>query len=250
MKFGIIGYGNLGRAFASALTCTGDVSVDAIFVCDISPDALADAKKQGYEAFNVSEINKLINAVDVIILVIKGYVFDELVKSIDIENLKNKQVISLMAGETLAKLKSLLGDINITRAMPSLAIATNDGVLAYTKASDNVVKIFNKFGVAFETSEENLRKVMAFAACGLGFAAYLVNAFKIAGESMDFTPEIATQITSKTFKNVIDTGNFDEIVKAVATQGGATEQGILYMNEKDVTGIVAEAMNRAYEKMS
>ncbi|MDR2589654.1 MAG: NAD(P)-binding domain-containing protein [Oscillospiraceae bacterium] len=250
MKFGIIGYGNLGKAFASALVCTGDIKVEEIFVCDISPDALSDAKKQGYETFNVSEINKLINAVDVIILVIKGHVFDEFVKSINIKNLINKQVISLMAGETLEKLQSLLGDTNIARAMPSLAIATNDGVLAYTNVSDNIAKILNKFGVAFETDEEDLRKVMAFAACGLGFAAYLVDAYKTAGENMGFTPEIATQITSKTFKNVIDTGNFGEIVKSVATQGGATEQGILYMNEKDVNSVVAEAMNRAYEKMS
>ena len=156
----------------------------------------------------------------------------------------------MMAGETFEKIYSLIGKVNLARAMPSLAIATNEGVIAYTKIPDEVAEIFNKFGFAFETEPEIIEKVMAFAACGLGYAAYLIDAFAAAGEAMGFSFDTASHIAALSFKNAGDIGNFRETVKAVATPGGATEQGVIYMDSCDVYGIVAGAIQKAYKRMT
>jgi len=140
--------------------------------------------------------------------------------------------------------------VRLARAMPSLAIATNEGVIAYTKIPEEIAIIFNKFGFAFETEPEVIEKVMAFAACGLGYAAYLIDAFAAAGEAMGFSPDTASHIAALSFKNAGDIGNFRETVKAVATPGGATEQGVNYMDECKVYGIVAGAIQKAYERMT
>jgi len=250
MKFGIIGYGNLGKAFASALICTGDVLPGDIYVCDISANALAEAQKESYHTYPVESINELISNSDVIIIVVKGYIFDELSKTIDKNQLSGKLLISLMAGEGFEKLYSILGEVNLARAMPSLAIATNEGVIAYTKVPHDVANIINKFGLAIETQPDGIDKLMAFASCGLGFAAHLMDAFAAAGEAMGFSPEIASQITALTFKNAGDLGNFRKTASSVATPGGATEQGILHMEENDVHDIVATAMQKAYERVT
>jgi len=250
MKFGLIGFGNLGKAFSSALLCSGSVIADDIFVCDSSPEALAIADLESYHAFAASDINNLIKSVDVVCITVKGYIFEELSKSIDRKALEGKLVISMMAGETFEKIYSLIGDVNLARAMPSLAIATNEGVIAYTKIPDEIANIFNKFGFAFETEPEVIEKVMAFAACGLGYAAYLIDAFAAAGEAMGFSLDTASHIAALSFKNAGDIGNFRETVKAVATPGGATEQGVNYMDELGVYGIVAGAIQKAYERMT
>jgi pyrroline-5-carboxylate reductase len=250
MKFGIIGYGNLGKAFASALLCTGDVVASDVYVCDNSTQALAAAKQEFYNAYSISEINDMIKATDIVCITVKGYVFDELSASIDKKGLDGKLVISMMAGETFDKIYSILGNVNLARAMPSLAIATNEGVIAYTKVPDDVADIFGKFGFAFETEAEVIEKVMAFAACGLGYAAYLIDAFAAAGEAMGFSLETSSHIAALSFKNAGDIGNFRETVKAVATPGGATEQGINYMDKCGVYNIVAVAIQKAYERMT
>jgi len=250
MKFGIIGYGNLGKAFASALLCTGKVSAQDISVYDNSDTALSAARNESFDTYNVDEINALIKSADIICIIVKGYVFEELAEKIDKTALKDKLVISMMAGESFDKIYSLIGHVNLARAMPSIAIATNEGVMAYTKVPENVSAIFDQFGFAFETEPENIERVMAFAACGLAYAAYLIDAFAAAGESMGFSPEVTSQIAALTFKNASGTGNFKETIKSVATPGGATEQGINHMNKSGVYNIVTEAVKKAYERMT
>ena len=250
MKFGIIGFGNLGKAFSSALLYTGMVPANDIFVCDSSPEALVAAELKSYHVFPVSDINLMIKNVDVVCIIVKGYVFEDLAGSIDKKTIEGKLVISMMAGETFEKIHSLLGNVNLARAMPSLAIATNEGVIAYTKIPKDLAGIFDKFGFAFETEPEIIEKVMAFAACGLGYAAYLIDAFAAAGEAMGFSLETASHIAALSFKNAGDIGNFRETVKAVATPGGATEQGINYMDKCEVYDIVAGAIQKAYERMT
>ena len=250
MKFGIIGFGNLGKAFASALICSGNVVADDIHTFDNSPDALATAEKESYHTHPAPDINGLIKNADIICITVKGYVFEELSKSIDRDALEGKLVISMMAGETFEKIYSLIGEVRLARAMPSLAIATNEGVIAYTKIPTEVADIFNKFGFAFETEPEIIEKVMAFAACGLGYAAYLIDAFAAAGEAMGFSLDTASHIAALSFKNAGDIGNFRETVKAVATPGGATEQGVMYMDKLGVYDIVAGAIQKAYERMT
>ena len=250
MKFGIIGYGNLGKAFASALLCTGNVPANDIFVYDNSEAALTVAKNESFNIYSTGEINVLIEKTDIICIIVKGYVFEELAKNIDKNAFKNKLVISMMAGESFEKIYSLIGNVNLARAMPSLAIATNSGVIAYTKIPKEVSAIFDRFGYAFETEPENIEKVMAFAACGLGYAAYLIDAFAAAGEEIGFSHEIASHIATLTFKNACETGNFRETIKSVATPGGATEQGINHMDKHNTYTTVAGAVQKAYERMT
>ena len=250
MKFGIIGFGNLGKALASALICCKGATPDEIYICDNSPEAMALAESKSYHAYSVSHINDFIGAVDIVCITVKGYVFEDLAKEINKDVFGDKLVISMMAGETFENIYSLIGDVKLARAMPSLAIATNEGVIAYTKVPKEVADIFNEFGFAFETEPEIIEKVMAFAACGLGYAAYLIDAFAAAGEAMGFSLDTASHIAALSFKNAGDIGNFRETVKAVATPGGATEQGVQYMDKCDVYGIVASAIQKAYERMT
>ena len=250
MKFGFIGFGNLGRALADGLIMSGSAGTGDFFVCDTSPDARAAAECEPYNAFTSEDVNDVLIKSDVIILVVKGYVFKEISKSIDRSNLKGKSVVSFMAGETFEKICSLIGEVDLVRAMPSLQIAVCDGVIGYTKAPPELAEIFSKLGFAFETEPENIEKVMAFASCGLGFAAYLADAFAAAGEAMGFPFETAAHISALSFKHACDRGDFRGTVKAVATPGGATEQGVIHMDNCNVRDIVAQAVRKAYERMT
>ena len=155
-----------------------------------------------------------------------------------------------MAVVGFEKLYSLIGEVSLVRAMPSLAIASCDGVIGYTKSPPEVSGIFEKLGYAFEIEPDDVERVMAFSSCGLGFAAYLIDAFASAGRTMGFSPEVSARIAAQTFGNAVDRGDFRATVAAVATPGGATEQGVVHMDQNDVYKIVADAVGKAYDRMA
>ena len=83
----------------------------------------------------------------------------------------------------------------------------------------------------------------------MGFAAYILDSFQQVGEVLGFSEEISEQIVARTFKSAIQMSNYKETAEAVATKGGATEQGILCFEENKIPYIIEEAINRAYKKM-
>jgi len=250
MKFGIIGFGNLGRSLASALIKSGSAVGGDIYVCDSSPEARDAATSEPFSAHASGDANLIIADADVIFLTVKSYVFEELSKTIDRNGFAGKTVVSCMAGVTFEKIYSLIGDVSLIRAMPSLAIAVCDGVVGYTKSPPALEEIFKKFGYAFQTEPEDIEKVMAFSACGLGYAAYLIDLFVAAGVLIGFSPELSEDVATLTFKNAVDRGDYKGTVKAVATPGGATEQGVAHMDKCGMYDIVAGAVLKAYEKMA
>ena len=249
MKIGIIGFGNLGRALASGLIKSGSAGAGDLYVCEKNPEARAIAESETYQAHAAEDVNFAVSNSDVVFLTVKSYVFEELAGVIDRRGLEGKTVVSFMAGVGFEKIYSLIGEVSLVRAMPSLAIASCDGVVGFTKAPRAVADILDKLGYAFETEPANIEKVMAFSSCGLGFAAYLIDAFASAGHAMGFSPETSGRIAALTFRNAVDRGGFRETVGAVATPGGATEQGVKHMEEAGVYDIVAGAVRKAYERM-
>ena len=246
MKIGIIGLGNLGQALLTGLINTGKKPSD-ISVCEISE--LVPEIGEKYGVFATGDIDEVFTRSDIIFLTVKSYVFAELAKKVTQPVSAKKTVVSFMAGVQFDTLFSQIGQCNLVRAMPTLAIAANDGITGYTNAPPEVEEIFRSLGYAFECAPEEIEKVMAFSSCGLGFAAHLIDAFVKAGRALGFSQKDSEEIAQITFKNAIDRGDYEGTVKAVATKGGATEQGILHMDDCGTHNIVADAVRRAYERM-
>jgi pyrroline-5-carboxylate reductase len=196
-----------------------------------------------------NDINDIIAKVDILFWVVNGNVFAEICKDIRVDVTK-KSNVSFMAGITIKSMQERLGDAFITRAMPSIAIDKARGVIGYTKTKDIFIEeIFQKLGYAFEIEENDIEKVTAFSACGLGFASYILAAFQNAGQTLGFSQEISEKIVAMTFEAATDIGNYEETASSVATKGGATEQGILFFEDNDMKRIILDALNKAYIKM-
>lgn len=243
MKIGIIGLGNLGRALLAGLINAGPFDIS---VCEV-PGLVAEIGEK-YGVYATSDIAEVFTRNDVIFLTVKGYVFAEIAKNIGPVSME-KTVVSFMAGVQFETLFSQIGQCSLVRAMPTLAISSNDGIIGYTKAPAEVENIFRGLGYAFLCAPDEIEKVMAFSSCGLGFAAYLIDAFMKAGQSLGFSQKDSEEIARITFRNAVDRGDFEGTVKAVATKGGATEQGILHMDGCYTYDIISGAVKKAYERM-
>ena len=256
MKISILGVGHLGTALLEGLLRCG-TAAESILVLD---KAERVATGGGLHAVGVqsvaatADINAAVDFGDVVFVVLKAVVFEGLAQTLRKPVAKGKSLVSFMAGVQLDALREQIGagaavECGIVRAMPSLAIAVNDGITGYTAAPTEVAELFHKLGFAFECKPDEIEKVAAFASCGLGFAAYMIDAFAKAGAALGFGYEDTQRIAAQTFRNAIERGEFEKTAQQVATKGGATEQGILHFEASDLRGITAEAMRRSYAKM-
>ena len=241
MKISILGLGHLGGALLRGLLSSG-VEPGDITVYDRSPARFAGL--EGIRA--VTDPAQAAAGTDVCFIVLKSAGFFELA-----DGLRGLPCtfVSFMAGVTLNALRDALPGAEVVRAMPSIAIESCEGITAYTDAPSPVAELLGRLGYAFRVEPEKIERVMAYASCGVGFAAYLLEAFRAAGLDMGFTEEECDRITAQTFKNALDRGHYAETVRAVATPGGATEQGVKHMDAAGVTPAVSEAVRRAYERM-
>lgn len=164
---------------------------------------------------------------------------------------EGKCFVSLMAGVTLDQLRKSLGNHKIIRAMPNLGIENNDGVIGYTNTDDErVIELLNHLGYAFAVPEEKIEKVTAFASCGIGFSAYILNCFCEAGKNLGFSEEISHRIVENIFHNALQSTDYSKLVRSVATKGGATEAGIESFETDRISQTITDAIHKAYRRMT
>ena len=248
MKIGILGYGNVGKTFAAGLVKSGFADLGEIYVYNRGAERCAEALLTGLNVCMTPA--ELFEKADLIFIAVKGFAFDEICAENDRGALLGKSVVSFMAGMTTAEIKQRLGvECEVIRIMPTLAMADLMGVSGAVKNNNEYIKrMFSSMGFYFEVEETDIEKVTAYSGCGLGFAAYLLNAYVKAGEALGFDGKTSEEITRLTFAGALKSGNYEQTVKKVATKGGATEQGVSFMNERNVEDLICGAVKSAYDK--
>jgi len=248
MKIGIIGLGHLGRSLLQGLLRSGAAPEDIVAYNRTASVCASAREKYGVDASG--DPGYAVEASDVIFFVTKGAAMDELSELIPPAAYRGKTVVSFMAGVRPERLAELCPGAEIVVAMPTVTIAECAGIIAHTKAPAPVERLLSGLGYAFETSYDGAVRSAAFAASGLGFAAYLLSAYKKAGGDLGFSEDECARITENIFSAALRRGDFDTIVTEVATKGGATERGVNHMDETGVPASISDAVRLAYEKMA
>ncbi|MGE4483491.1 MAG: pyrroline-5-carboxylate reductase family protein [Oscillospiraceae bacterium] len=248
MKIAIIGFGHLGKALARGLIRSGVSLPGEIYISARTQVTLTTAERELGVIACGSPLDAALSA-NIVFLTVKSAVFEDISPTLTPALSPERSFVSFMAGITAERTGNLLGK-PIIRAMPSIAIAECEGTIGYTRAPSVIAGIFGKLGLAFEVEERDIEKVTAFSGCGLGFAAYILDAYAKAGEALGFSPELSHSIAAMTFKSAAKSQDFAAMAKAVATKGGATEAGVLHFEERELPEIIKGAMQSAYDKMT
>lgn len=193
----------------------GIVRAEELQICAKSEKSRLDAQKKGYGV--TPEPGRIWDGCDVLFAAIPGPAFETAAPSLSVAP-EGKTLVSLMAGVPAARLRALLGEgIRVVRAMPSLAVARGCGITGLTSGAPGEVRdLLTRLGPVIDIEEPELEKVTAFAACGLGFAAYLLDAYKNAGAALGLTGRESLAVTVNTFQNALEMGGFADTAKQVA----------------------------------
>lgn len=247
MKIGIIGLGHLGGCLLEGLLKAGHAPASISVYA--RRREVCDSASEKYGVFASTELETVIGRSETFFIVIKGGGFDELFSSVDKALFNGKTAVSFMAGVKISRVKDMMPGATVVYAIPSIAIATCTGITAYYDAPKPIEDIFASLGHALKVTEDKMDAVTVFASSGVGFAAYLLDAYYRAGLELGFTPDEARTITDITFKNAMDNSDLAATVTAVATKGGITERGVMSMDSAKVPLGISEGVMAAYDKM-
>ncbi len=244
MKIGIIGFGDMGRSLITGFIKRG-ISQDDILVCDINERAVKKAHMLGV---NNTDMNSLIEKSDAVIFALSKAAFE----SLDIDSTKfiGKIVISCMAEVKMTELQRIF-PTQIVRAVPTLAAENGVSIVGmvfdeHADNKDQLKQLFSKVGTVVESNEEEMPRLVALAACGLAYSAYIMNCFINTSENLGFSHELGKSIVEKTFRAAMEMGDYELLIGKIAGRDGITIKGINSMNNSNVHKSIDIAFKTAY----
>ena len=253
MKVTVIGAGNMGGALAHGWLKKGEIELTLADkneellnrFASLYPQHLQDGR------LHVLKDNRqAIQKADVIILVVKPWLMQEILVEIkDDIDLSRQIIVSDAAGFDTRKIEQVLCQSgSYVYAIPNIAaeyaasmsfVAYNASVTADQRQA--VSSLYGQCGAVMELNEEQVAAGMMMASCGIAYVMRMVRAMMLAGVEMGFYPQQAQQIAQQTMAGAVsvlqESGLHPEAaIDKVTTPKGVTIKGL---NEMDMAGFNA-----------
>jgi pyrroline-5-carboxylate reductase len=246
MKVGLIGAGNMASALARGIG-------EPALVHDIDmPKAEALAAELGGEAVSAA---RLAGEADVVVLCHKPQQLGEVAAEIH-----PRAVVSILAATTTGQIESAYPDTPVYRFIPNIPAEVRKGVLCYvpgTLASqgpeDAILELFGRAGTVLRLDDEALiEPAMALMSCGPAFMALIAESFAEAGVEHGLGPGDAMRMVVETMGGsaayLAENGWDGKALRTrVATPGGATERGLVKLEDEGVRELCRAAVDAVVE---
>jgi pyrroline-5-carboxylate reductase len=210
----------LDPARVTVLRPSGQPVADGVAVVTGYPDALPDGTT--------------------VLLGMKPYQIDEVAAALAPRCDPDTQLVSILAGTTLATLRTRFPDVrDIVRAMPNLPVGLGEGVTALftDERTDAAAKacigaLIQPLGLAEWIGEEALfNRITALSGCGPAFLFRFIDALARAGEAIGIPADQAARMAIATVQGSANMAAFAAVSPAtladqVASPGGMTREGL------------------------
>ncbi len=258
MNIGFIGSGNMSTALAKGFLESGTVDAQNLFVSDKSPECLKKWENFGVKTsiYNTD----VCKASDVVIFAVKPNVLPIVLEEIK-EFAKDKLLISIAAGVTLATIEKILGsDARVIRVMPNTPAQVGCGmsVLSPNKnVSDKDLsfarELFSKIGCECVLDEKYINAATALHGSSPAYVYMLIDAMADSGVKYGIPKNISLMLSAKAVegaaKMILETDTHPQALKdAVCSPGGTTIAAVLELEKEGFSSAVSKAIDACVKK--
>jgi pyrroline-5-carboxylate reductase len=250
----VIGCGTMGEAIIRGLLRASALSPSQIIASDVRPEVVsALAEKHGIRT--VADGPSAASAGEVALLCVKPYQLPSLLDNEPMRKaLHRKLVISIAAGVRIEKLKSLLPQSAIVRAMPNTPAIVGEGMTALARdggVPDEQMAIasglFSSVGRAQEVNEAQMDVITAISGSGPAFMFVMIDALADGAVKMGLRRDLAIAFVTQTMNGaarmVMETGTHPSVLKdQVTTPGGCTAAGLAVLEEGKIRSVLARTV--------
>jgi pyrroline-5-carboxylate reductase len=246
MKLGLIGAGNMASALARGI---GEPALVHDIDAAKAEQLAAELGGQAVAATQVAE------DADVVVLCHKPQQLDEVA-----EQISPRAVASILAATTTAQIEAAYPDIPVYRFIPNIPAEVRRGVLCYVPGSlaaqgpeQELLELFGRAGMILRLDEEPLiEPAMALMSCGPAFMALVAESFADAGARHGLARGDAMRMVVETMGGTaayLAAREYDagSLKARVATPGGATERGLVRLEEEGLGSVCRAAVDAVVE---
>lgn len=244
-QLGIIGVGVMGRLLLNATTEHTLLQKKQIIL------ALHTQPKQRYQklGFHVAtSLREVFTHSEIILLAVKPQVYPIIIKDNHGIDFKNRTIISIAPGISIAYLAKAFPHANIIRAMPNTAIKVNQSVTTYAtnnkqnKHLNIFKKIFTSIGTLYEVKEKDIDAIIPLNGSMPAYLASFIKAFIMRAKKYGIQEDLAYQIIVRTILGNITLmkESHEDIVtqiNQVCSKGGTTIAGLKKLDQRFIKSI-------------
>nr|WP_307992069.1 pyrroline-5-carboxylate reductase [uncultured Niameybacter sp.] len=259
MKIGFIGFGNMAQAMARGLILKDAIKASEIYCCARNWDKLC-ANTEPYGFIPCKDIDTLIESVEIVIIAVKPNMVDRVIAPVKAA-LKNKMVISVVAGYTFEKYENLLeeGTHHIS-TIPNTPVSIGEGIIICEEThslSEEELRIFEELFSKIALIKMVETKLLGIGGticgCAPAFVSMFIEALSDAAVLHGIPRELSYELVSKmvvgTGKMQLDTHTHPGIMKdAVCSPGGTTIVGVATLERKGMRSAVIDAVDAIQSK--
>ena len=249
----LIGYGNLGSNLSVAWKDKFDLTV-----LEKDPKKIVILKKKKIAVFSLRKIKDF----DFMVLCVKPKNLKEIGKILSNNIVRNKTIISFMAGIEIKKIKNLVDPSNlICRVMPNLFSGLGMGVNAIFLEQASKVKqkgihnlIMSLGKIVWLKKESDLDFFTAFYGGAPAYFFLFLDIMQKIILSRKFYSENSRSYIIQTLEGTLkflkhNENNFEQYISLVASKGGTTEEALKILNkDKALFKLLDHAMRKASKK--
>ncbi len=259
-KIALIGCGNMGTAIVKGLLSAQVFAPGNIMACT-SRRLTADAVSDRFSIQATTSASDAAAFADILLLAVKPNKFAEIIPQIRETVSSETLIISIAAGQPLAKIQEAFGrPIRLIRAMPNTpamvgasmsALCRNDAVTDEDMAV--ALQIFNSFGEAEVIDESLMDAVVGVSGSSPAYVYMFIEAMADAAvaDGMPRTQALhfAAQSVAGAARMVLETGSHPgELKDAVCSPGGTTIEAVTVLEEKGLRSAVIEGQRACVRK--
>ena len=257
-NLGFIGFGKMAGAICRGVVNSGFINSENIYAYDINTDSLKkNADETGINP--VFDIKKLPEKVSNILIATKPFVVDEVINNIK-DIVKDKLIISILAGINIRTYEEKLDGARIIRVMPNTPAMVNEGMSVICgghKSDENdvnfVVNMFSKLGRAIVSDETLINAVTAVSGSGPAFYYYIIDKIAKSGVELGLDYDTSLRLSAQTAlgaaKMILQTETApEELIRAVTTPNGTTAEGNRVLEESDIEKVLFNTIEKTYKR--
>lgn len=261
-KIAFIGVGNMAGAIIKGITASGAVPYTDIVLFDRFETQCAPYMEQG--SVMAASVAEAASMADCVVLSVKPQNFSEILPELaEVEGVENKLFVTIAAGITVDTVRTALKGAPTVRVLPNTPMLIGMGVSAVCRsrvvsAEDFafVCSLFEASGRVLLIDESEMNRIISVTSSSPAYVFAFIDAICEGAKAQGLETEglldaVCDMVIGSA--TLLKKGGITpaEQVARVTSKGGTTEQAMRVLNERDMQGMVKDAMeactNRADE---
>ena len=248
-----IGVGNMAGAIMGGMLRSGAIDHAHLVLSDKFPEKCADYIQNG--AILAASAKDAAAAADCVVLSVKPQNFGEILPLLaEVPDINQKLIITIAAGIPSETVKTALHGAPVVRVLPNTPMLIGQGVSVICRAPDVsaedfdfVCSVFRASGCVHIIDESEMNRIISVTSSSPAYVFAFIGAI-LEGARAQGLPEdglrdaICDMVIGSAALLKSGTLTPEEQISVVASKGGTTERAIAVLKDRDMAGMISDAM--------